>query len=290
MPTYAQSVIVNADIAEVWQLISDLPYLGDMLPQVHKVEWASEQTRGVGTKSLWYPKHRPEKANLEEVVDYQPPHIFAWMSKRPSVPGRPETGFINVRGQLTLDNIERFKTKVTFSEDFPKEIEDLSVFEGKTTQELNAIRDYFDQKRQPRRVIISRSRMIKTSPKVLFEQIRDVAKVSEHVPTVKTVEILSEKSVGKGTRSKWNSRRVPGRWHYEEVTEFEEDKEFGWIAIGMNEELRVKGILEFFETPEGHTTVRFTEKFLFPADDDEIQAHIEGMDKQLKKMEQDAGL
>ncbi|MHA1917524.1 MAG: SRPBCC family protein, partial [Candidatus Ranarchaeia archaeon] len=288
METYSKSILVNANISEVWVLISDLPKLGDMLPQVHKVEWFGDKKTGVGIKSKWYPKHRPEKANIEEVVKFEVPHIFAWVSKRPNVPKHPESGMIEVYGQLELKNIDRYTTEVTFSEKFPEEIKDLSVFEGKTDEELNAIRDYFAEKKNPRRVKITGSKLVNFPPEALFGQIKDVKEVGEHVPTVKNIEMITDFSIGKGTRSKWNSKRVPGRWHIEEVTEYIENEEFGWISIGMEEKVRVKGILEFFKTDEGNTVINFTEEFFFSADDKEIKAHIEGIHKQLNKMEQDA--
>ncbi|MHA1916865.1 MAG: SRPBCC family protein [Candidatus Ranarchaeia archaeon] len=285
MGTYSKSIIVNTDIAEVWALISDLPRFSKMLPQVTKVEWASEKTRGVGIKSKWYPKHRPDIVAVEEVVEYQPPYVFGWISKRPKMGGKPESGFMEVNGRFDFESVNGSRTKVTFSEVFPDRVKDLSRFEKSTTQELNTIKEFFDKKEQPRQVVIASSKLIQVSPEKLFSEIRDVKKLSELVPDANCVEVLSSSSVGKGTRSKWGSQVLPGTWYYQEITEFEENRELGWVTIGMEEELLVKGCLGLFETPNGDTVICLTEKFMFSLNEEEIKARLENINNLLTNME-----
>ncbi|NQW16663.1 MAG: SRPBCC family protein [Chloroflexi bacterium] len=73
---------------------------------------------------------------------------------------------------------------------------------------------------------------IKAPPETLFLYFSDPENNSKWDPKLETVELLTDKPVGKGSRIR-SVRKTPmgSSESVEEITEFEENRKFGWASI-----------------------------------------------------------
>lgn len=112
VPGYTKRAIINAPIADVFELLDDLPRLGECMDYVDRVEILSDQKRGSGTRARWIKKAIPGQTPIswvEEVTVYEPPHRIGFATVE---------GARQIRGTLTLDAIDNSRTQITFHEEF----------------------------------------------------------------------------------------------------------------------------------------------------------------------------
>ncbi|MHA1917856.1 MAG: SRPBCC family protein [Candidatus Ranarchaeia archaeon] len=133
-----KSKIIKAPIEFVWTVISDLPLMGELTPACTKIEVLSEQTKGVGTETLWHSRVHPEQASKEEIIEWRPLEKLSWKGYDGDAPF--------MVGSLTIAPTPEGYTILTFCEDFLVNTTKLLINEVEMENELVSVKKYIEEK------------------------------------------------------------------------------------------------------------------------------------------------
>ncbi|MHA1712762.1 MAG: SRPBCC family protein [Candidatus Ranarchaeia archaeon] len=100
-------IIISVKSSKVFELLADLPLLGEIHPHVKQITYTSDKTYGPGVKSHWIVKKpsQPEIEFDEEITEFQENKKLAFKT----ISG------VKMTGEISLTDIGN-ETKVTFWE------------------------------------------------------------------------------------------------------------------------------------------------------------------------------
>lgn len=134
----SKHVIVPASPQAVWQLISDLDRLVEVLPNEDQLDYIGSQKTGLGTRTKWY-RTSPLDGLVnwyEEITEWIPNERYTFVVRlEENQPPR-------VLGSLRLTPTAE-GTDVEFYEERYYPDPDIPAIEKAMMEELDAIKDYF---------------------------------------------------------------------------------------------------------------------------------------------------
>ncbi|MHA1838775.1 MAG: SRPBCC family protein [Candidatus Ranarchaeia archaeon] len=121
IPGFTKTVLIYVSIHEVFELLCDLPRLGECMELIERVDIISERKQGVGVRAIWNKKKIGDKKAvswIEEITEYEPPTKISFATVE---------GSRRIRGTLTLNAVGKNATKLVFHEEFLYPNPDLAV-------------------------------------------------------------------------------------------------------------------------------------------------------------------